>query len=326
MFDLMPNQWTPVVPLTELRGNPVAAQVAGVPIVLFQPPGGDWSAFVDRCPHRSLPLSKGTVTREGTLRCAYHGWSFNTKGECTRVPLNELSAEKRAPLCARALPTRTLAGAVWVYTGAVADGEPVVPASLADRGAEYGTAHQVWDAHWTRAVENFIDFAHVPYVHQQSIGQYSHHAAEAGVVTRCELEERDFGFVSTHSMGGRGGFRFDWYRPNLTCLHFGGPEEAKLHVFSIPVDQRTTRVMTVRKLPRGVRQVDWERAHAADSHQVLDEDRHIVEAQPGPVALDGSERSVPSDAPTLAFRRWYRRHVVGIATIEGNRSQNVAAV
>ena len=34
------------------------------------------SALVDRCPHRNLALSLGTVHPDGNLECAYHGWRF----------------------------------------------------------------------------------------------------------------------------------------------------------------------------------------------------------------------------------------------------------
>ena len=52
---------------------------------------------------------------------------------------------------------------------------------------------------------------------------------------------------------------------------------------------------------------------------MLDEDREVVESQPGAVALDGTERSVPTDATTLAFRRWYRQHVHGVPSIQDAR-------
>ena len=41
-------------------------------------------------------------------------------------------------------------------------------------------------------------------------------------------------------------------------------------------------------------------------HQILDEDRTIVESQPGDVADAVYEISVASDAPTVRFRRWYK--------------------
>ena len=44
--------------------------------------GDQFSAFEDRCPHASWPLSRGTV-RDGVLECPGHGWEFNaTTGRC----------------------------------------------------------------------------------------------------------------------------------------------------------------------------------------------------------------------------------------------------
>ncbi len=46
---------------------------------------------------------------------------------------------------------------------------------------------------------------------------------------------------------------------------------------------------------------------------VLGEDRMIVEAQTDAIRTDGSEVSVPTDGPTVAFRRWYREAVLDAA-------------
>ena len=39
----------------------------------------------------------------------------------------------------------------------------MLPASLQGPPEQFGTYVQEWQAHWTRAVENFIDFAHPAY-------------------------------------------------------------------------------------------------------------------------------------------------------------------
>ena len=55
------------------------------PIVLWRDEKGKAHAFLDRCPHRHMPLSTGRV-KKGSLRCRYHGWAFNNTGSLMEVP------------------------------------------------------------------------------------------------------------------------------------------------------------------------------------------------------------------------------------------------
>lgn len=310
MFELMPGQWTPVLPLAEATANPVSLTVAGEELAAFRDGSGRWHALLDRCPHRSARLSRGAVMDDGTLRCAYHGWRFGGDGRCARVPLNDLDDRALGRIRVPAVPVRELAGALWIFTGASATGEPVLPPSLQGPPDRFGTYTQEWAAHWTRAVENFIDFAHPAYVHEDSIGAYTLPYAEGGATGYSEVTPTDWGFRTVNGIGRRGGgFRLDWYRPNLSVLHFGRGDEANLHVFSIPIDAERTRVMTVRRLPEGTDALAWSRRNAGVDSPILSEDRAVVESQAGAVPADGSELSVATDAPSVAFRRWYREAV-----------------
>lgn len=307
-FRLCPGQWTPVIPLSDFTANPQAVTVAGESVVLFRDTEGQVQALLDQCPHRGAALSLGTVMDDGSLQCRYHGWRFDGRGRCRKVPLNDLNASALRKLSAFAVPARELAGAVWIYTAVAAGSdmpEPSLPKSLQGDPRRFGTYCQDWTAHWTRAVENFIDFAHPAYLHRDTIGQYSLAYAEGGAIARVEVEPTEWGFKTFNALSARGGgFELDWYRPNLSVLHFGGGPTGQLHVFSIPVSENHTRVMTVRRLPAGVDAGTWSARAERVDHTILDEDRMVVESQSGPVAED--EPSVATDAPALAFRRFWQ--------------------
>jgi phenylpropionate dioxygenase-like ring-hydroxylating dioxygenase large terminal subunit len=304
----MPGQWTPAIALADIRANPCAVEVAGERLALFQDTQGGWHALLDRCPHRGAELSRGEVMEDDSLRCPYHGWRFRGDGQCVRVPLNDLNERALQRIRATAVPARALAGAVWVYTGVEAPTEPALPVSLQDHAGRYGTYTQEWQAHWTRAVENFIDFAHPAYVHRDTIGAYTLRYAEGGAVAYSDVTPTEWGFQTVNGIGRRGGgFRLDWYRPNLSVLHFGPGNEANLHVFSIPVNATRTRVMTVRPLAPDTDAIDWSRRNAGTDNVILGEDRAVVESQTGPVPDPGAEISVATDAPSIAFRRWYEQ-------------------
>ena len=81
-----PDHWYPVAWSREVEpGQTYAARFAGEPIVLVRPRIGPVFALEDRCAHRQVPLSKGTV--DGcTIRCCYHGWRYDASGACVDVP------------------------------------------------------------------------------------------------------------------------------------------------------------------------------------------------------------------------------------------------
>jgi len=41
-----------------------------------------------RCPHRGAPIHLGWVEDDG-VRCAYHGWKFDSCGQCVEQPAEE---------------------------------------------------------------------------------------------------------------------------------------------------------------------------------------------------------------------------------------------
>src|SRR6185437_13083032 len=71
------DAWYVACTSAELGEQPLARMVLGVPLVLFRGPAA--SALLDRCPHRNVPLSLGSVDH-GELKCRYHGWRFNAGG------------------------------------------------------------------------------------------------------------------------------------------------------------------------------------------------------------------------------------------------------
>ncbi|MEP6696678.1 MAG: Rieske 2Fe-2S domain-containing protein [Pseudonocardiales bacterium] len=110
--------WQQVASSAEVTPRPVRVEVGGRACALVRLyPGGPVSAFLDRCPHRHLPLSAGSVV-EGRLRCAYHGWEFGPDGSCTVVPsANNVSIPPRATLGAVDVVERD--GSVWLDADAL---------------------------------------------------------------------------------------------------------------------------------------------------------------------------------------------------------------
>ncbi|HEX6596464.1 MAG TPA: aromatic ring-hydroxylating dioxygenase subunit alpha [Acidimicrobiales bacterium] len=151
----------------ELRRKPVARTVAGTPLVLFRAETGRPAVFLDRCPHRNVPLSCGTV-QDGLLECCYHGWRFDSAGACRLVPgLTGDDADRRARR-PTTYPATEQDGFVWVAT---ADAQGVAaPPPFGFPHVEnpaYTTVRRsaVLEAGLHPCLENTLDVPHTAFLH-----------------------------------------------------------------------------------------------------------------------------------------------------------------
>ena len=70
-------------------------------------------------------------------------------------------------------PTAERYGWVWVFVGDLAEEErPPLPPLPEYGDPDWRALHGefLWNAHYTRVVENGMDFAHAPFVHARSFG------------------------------------------------------------------------------------------------------------------------------------------------------------
>lgn len=316
MFDLLPNIWTPVLPIAEIEHQPVAVELAGEKIVLFRNAHDEIGALLDRCPHRGASLSLGRVAENGCLECPYHGWTFDCDGACTHVPLNKPGEIKLEKLHVVSLPTRMIAGLVWVFTGRGEAPEPQLPDSLMRSAESYFIYHEVWNAHWTRVIENLMDYAHLPYVHRTSFGdEIVKNSTPTGSFVEFKITQTEHSvqfFNRLHSIESslaiEPGLTSEWHQPNLVALKFDEMEKAapiRMHAFAIPISQGQTRYLLAFQLlaPYAVEV-------AKGFLPPVVEDRIIIESQYGAIPAMTGECNVPSDRATLLFRRWYHQTLV----------------
>lgn len=305
MFDLLPNFWTPVLPVAEIADTPVAVELAGENLVLFRNARHEVGILLDRCPHRGAALSLGLVNENGCLECPYHGWQFDRDGSCNHVPLNNPADVKLSQLSAASLPTRIFAGLVWVFTGQGETPEIQLPDSLMRSPESYFIYHEIWNAHWTRLIENSMDYVHLPFVHRHSFGgAIGQPAIEAGSFVEFQIAKTEHSvqvFNRYHNI--ESGFAFEWHQPNLVVLKFdemGMP--VRIHSFAIPINQHQTRYLIAIQLlePHTVGMVN-------EFVDPIVEDRVVIESQKGAVPLMTKECNVPTDQATLLFRRWFHQ-------------------
>jgi phenylpropionate dioxygenase-like ring-hydroxylating dioxygenase large terminal subunit len=307
-FEDFRGVWTPIAMARELhRGRPLAVRVAGTPLVVWRGVDGTPAALIDRCPHRGVALSLGRVVDAG-IQCPFHGWCFDAAGRAVSVPWNPDA--KRQALVARTVPVREAASLVWIYTepGAEPTDGPEV-GELDDPQLHLSSCAIEWRVHWTRAMENMLDWPHLPFVHRATIGRELVPLHERRM--DIAVVEQSWGFRSTIAVDGAtrpGALDFRW--PNRMLLHIPVPRrKLVLSVACVPIDARRTRLLLT--TARGFLRHSWlDPLFNRMNRRIASEDRAIVESSdPIEVPDARAEKSVRTDAPTLRFRTLYHQRL-----------------
>lgn len=307
MFEGFAEQWTPLLPLSEIRAAPRREVLAGQALVIWRVDANSVGVLLDRCPHRGVSLALGARTPAGRLECAFHGWQFNSDGSCARIPFNPTVDRSRRG--AAALPHRMIGGLLWVYTGFEPDAEPDVPDHLTDPGLVKFVHHEVWSAHWTRAMENMLDFPHLPYVHRSTIGRFVRAKQKPDSLLHQEVQDTDYGYQLTPSVDDHPpGATLKWYRPNSMVLDtIPAPKMLRIQIYCIPTQTNHVRMLLV-AVRNFAKNPAASLAFDRFNLKVLHQDKDVVESSdPVEVPAAGVERSVPTDKATLTFRAWYLR-------------------
>ena len=164
-----PDRWYPLAWSDEIApGKVIGRQFAGQPIALFRTRDGKLSALEDRCAHRQVPLHLGVVAGE-TLKCGYHGWSYNREGACIDVPY---LGECRLPNGVKSYPVREANGMVLVFPGNAALAQARLPAFLGKSGDDaYKTRrlNREVACHYSFLHENLFDMNH-QFLHRKNMG------------------------------------------------------------------------------------------------------------------------------------------------------------
>jgi vanillate O-demethylase monooxygenase subunit len=164
------NAWYPLAYAKEVGTEPLCRTLFGRDLVAFRDADGVAAVLDDRCPHKSAPLSMGTVT-DGVIACPYHGMEFDRSGACRRIP-GQATIPPKARVTAYAVLERF--GLVWIWPGDPAKADPaLLPALPLSEVPGWTTFHGprlVFESHIANIVENLVDPAHTSFVHQKTIG------------------------------------------------------------------------------------------------------------------------------------------------------------
>jgi phenylpropionate dioxygenase-like ring-hydroxylating dioxygenase large terminal subunit len=185
--------WHPVALSCDVGEEPVAIRLAGKGWALARI-GGDVAAFADACPHRRARLSAGSVS-DGILQCMYHGWRFAADGRCVDIPaLGDAAQIPARAALHRAAEVTEHDGLVWLAPlppraplpglapGGPLKGEGVATVRLPVLRVAANAA---------MLIDNFLDEAHLPFVHAATIG-----GAGPETIPRADVARRGLSFTA----------------------------------------------------------------------------------------------------------------------------------
>ncbi len=338
---LMRRYWYPIAAARELSdANPTRfVRLLGEDLVLWKDRSGHIGLIQDHCAHRGASLLYGRVEERG-IACAYHGWLYDTQGNCLETPAEPADSKFYLTVKATAYPVQLFLGLFWAYLGP--SPAPAIP--NLDLWVRNDGRHKIYvqpqlDCNWFAAMENSVDPAHSRVLH--SVGS-ALRAGRTPNTTRGatdEVEYFDFQEISIGIMKkrvSRNG-HIDEHPvvfPNI--LRHGNDTHIR-----VPIDDTHTRIYFVNFIPNADGTTVDEDPHAIETifledykepvdrlhpfthftmHNTQPEDHMAWETQ-GPVADRTNERLATSDRGIVMLRQMLRREIDKVQ--EGGEPMNV---
>ena len=215
-------------------------EIGGVPLLLINDREGKLHAFNNACRHRGARLLEG-IGKCRTIRCPFHGWTYNTNGECAAAShMEDSKSFDITQLGLIEFPLKIHAGFVFVCF----DAEPpsfqkhigdfdkmLAPWPLETLVSTRRQSFEV-KCNWKLFLDVFNEYYHLPYVHPDSInGLYNKpdpadtttgsYASQFGKTegTGALLEnQQQYALPEILGLTGEAkiGTRYTWIFPNMT--------------------------------------------------------------------------------------------------------------
>ena len=330
--------WHPVYRSEDLpvgHANPV--KILNTDFTLYRDEHGAAHAVGMRCSHRGARMNVGFIEGD-CIRCFYHGWLFNPKGECVERP-----AEKQQPtpnLNIPGYPTQEYMGLIFVYFGEGTP-PPLWRFKAMERDGITDVTVDVMPANFYFSLENSA--LHFNYVHRdlmESKGIFG--------IPEVKAEETPFGLTAYFRWPNQTNWTVSHkIMPNVGFIVPLAVNMAKgfshsIHVsFRVPVDDNSHTTFRVTNVPvsseterqqileRRSKTFD-DRSHIAELADAVIagkirlqdiEDRthiefiqdYVAQVSQMPVETRDDEHLASSDVEEALFRKIWRRELTALA-------------
>ncbi|MFM8330990.1 MAG: Rieske 2Fe-2S domain-containing protein [Candidatus Methylumidiphilus sp.] len=321
------NHWYPVLESRELGRRPLGCERLGRRLVFWRTGDGRPAALLDRCPHLGAALSCGTVCGD-RLACPFHGFEFDGAGRCLHIPALGRGGTIPKGMAAQSFTLREAHGLVWLWWGAARADYPAPPffPQLAE-GWRYGTVVVEWPVHYSRAIENQLDVAHLAFVHRTTIGAGGrsfvdgpHVEADLRGIRVWVSNARDDGQsprgaaeLAQAAAGKAPALSFLF--PGVWLLDIG-PSLQNFIAF-VPVNERQTRyyLRAYHRLRNPVAAKLFEALVGLANRYILGQDRRVVLTQTPLDSAEAQDKPIAADRAIIEFRRLHARLLAAAETV-----------
>ena len=285
----------------------------------------------DQCPHRGAKLSVGQV-KAGRVICPYHGLEFAPGGRCVRVP-SRPDYEPPARARVTAYSVRVGYGLVWVSLGQPAhDLFPFPEADTDGYHLYYGGCYPC-ETSGPRAIENFLDLAHFPFVHPGVLGEEPHTAVadyhaeitvDGLVAGNCRVWQPNP--MNTGPLGSEGievDYAYQLARPLTAKLtkslgrtrEDGTPLQEAIVLSMTPIDPDKSIAWVL--IASNYEEKYSEAQIRESSLALIGQDLRVIETQrPKLLPLDvDAEVHLPADRTSIQYRKWLKQLGMRFGTI-----------
>ncbi|GAX90375.1 hypothetical protein EFBL_2001 [Effusibacillus lacus] len=172
MGEVFRRYWIPAVLSEELPEPdcpPVRVKLLGENLVAFRNSNGQVGLLDRYCPHRRVELFWGR-NEECGLRCVYHGWKFDVKGNCVDMPNEPAESNFKNKVKIKSYPVHEAGGVVWTYMGPESEIPPLPDYEWVRAPETHRFISKTYqESNWLQALEGGIDTSHSSFAHNNNI-------------------------------------------------------------------------------------------------------------------------------------------------------------
>jgi phenylpropionate dioxygenase-like ring-hydroxylating dioxygenase large terminal subunit len=197
MGEVLRRYWTPILLDWELPTpdcDPVRVRILGENLVAFRDTSGKVGLLANECPHRRVSLYFGR-NEEGGLRCVYHGWKFDTTGQCIDMPNEPAASNFANKVKVPAYPIAETGNVIWAYLGPKDQQPPPPTFDWTTVPDTHRGISKIWqDCNWVQALEGGIDTSHSSFLHNNNMADKSELRSRS-TAPLLEVENTDYGYT-----------------------------------------------------------------------------------------------------------------------------------
>lgn len=172
MGEMFRRYWIPALLAEELPSDdcpPVRVKLLSERLIAFRDSGGKYGLMDEFCAHRGVSLWFGR-NEEGGLRCPYHGWKYDTTGQCIEVPSEPKDSGFCEKIKLQAYPLVKIGDILWTYMGPKDEQPPYPEFEFATVPSERTfSSKRFQECNWLQAMEGGIDSSHVSFLHSGNL-------------------------------------------------------------------------------------------------------------------------------------------------------------